>query len=97
MEIEVRKTEVFEAWLLALKDKVSRGIILRRLVRLANGNPGDVKSVGGGVSELRIDYGPGFRLYFTSQGESLVILLCGGDKSSQDRDIERARFMASEI
>ena len=67
-----------------------------RLARLANGNPGDVRPVGGGVSELRISYGPGYRVYFIEQDQCMVVLLCGGDKSSQDRDVETAHRIANE-
>ncbi len=78
------------------RDLQARARIAVRIDRLADGNPGDAKSVGDGVSELRIDYGPGYRLYFTRKGDRLVILLCGGDKSSQDRDIRQAKAMAKE-
>jgi putative addiction module killer protein len=94
--IEVRQTAVFRAWVTGLRDLKARARIAVRIDRLAKGNPGDVQSVGGGVSELRIDYGPGYRLYFTRQGALLVILLCGGDKSSQDRDIRQAKVLAKE-
>jgi putative addiction module killer protein len=90
--IEVRQTAMFRAWVKELRDLRARA----RIDRLAEGNPGDVKSVGDGVSELRIDYGPGYRLYFTRKGALLVILLCGGDKSSQDRDIRQAKALAKE-
>ncbi len=95
--IEVRQTPVFEAWLTGLKDKVTRAIIARRIARLAGGNAGDVKAVGEGVAELRIDYGPGYRVYFVRRGEALILLLCGGDKGSQSRDIERAKKLANEV
>ncbi|HLY81209.1 MAG TPA: type II toxin-antitoxin system RelE/ParE family toxin [Caulobacteraceae bacterium] len=94
--VEIRQTAVFRAWLAGLRDLRARGRIAVRIDRLAEGNPGDVKSVGDGVSELRIDHGPGYRLYFTRQGALLVILLCGGDKSSQDRDIRQAKALAKE-
>ena len=94
--IEVRQTAVFRAWVTGLRDLKARARIAVRIDRLAKGNPGDVQSVGGGVSELRIDYGPGYRLYFTRQGALLVILLCGGDKSSQDRDIRQAKVLTKE-
>lgn len=80
-----------------LKDPVSRAIVVRRIERVAGGNLGDVRAVGEGVSELRIDHGPGFRVYFVRRGETLVVLLCGGDKSSQARDIVRAKALAQEI
>ncbi len=94
---EVRQTAIFEAWLVALRDKVGRAIILRRIARVAGGNLGDVKSVGGGVSELRVDHGPGYRIYFLRKEKTLIILLCGGDKSSQARDINSAKEMAQEL
>ena len=94
--IEVRQTAVFRAWVTGLRDLRARVRIAVRIDRLAEGNPGDVKSVGEGVSELRIDYGPGYRLYFTRKGALLVLLLCGGDKSSQDRDIRQAKARAKE-
>lgn len=72
-------------------------MIARRIERLANGNFGDVKSVGGKVSELRVDFGPGYRVYFVRSGEAVIVLLCGGDKSSQQRDIATAQKMAKEI
>lgn len=71
--------------------------IAKRIDRLALGNPGDVKPVGDGVSEMRIDYGPGYRVYFTTQGRQIVILLCGGDKSSQERDIRAAKALAKDL
>lgn len=95
--IEVRQTDVFAAWLGGLRDRRAQIIIARRLDRLANGNFGDVEPVGEGVSELRIHYGPGYRLYLGRQGEQVVVLLCGGDKSDQSRDIRRAKEMAREL
>jgi putative addiction module killer protein len=95
--IETRQTEEFEAWLAELKDQIARKRIGQRIARIAIGNFGDVKSVGDKVAELRIDYGPGYRVYFTRQGNTVVILLCGGDKSSQNRDIERAKEMAAQL
>lgn len=95
--VEGRQTTVFLAWLEGLRDDDARVRIVARLDRLARGNAGDVKSVGGGVSELRIDHGPGYRLYFTRRGQALVILLCGGDKRTQARDIKRAQKMAQEL
>jgi putative addiction module killer protein len=95
--IEVRQSAVFRDWVARLKDLRARTRIAVRIDRLAEGNPGDVKSVGDGVSELRIDYGPGYRLYFTRRGSLLIVLLCGGDKSSQDRDIRAARALAKEL
>jgi putative addiction module killer protein len=95
--IEVQRTDVFVKWLVGLPDRRARVRIADRIDRLALGNPGDVKSVGSGVSELRIDYGPGYRLYFTKRGKAIVLLLCGGDKSTQARDIKLAIEMAKEL
>jgi len=95
--IEVRATSTFSRWMSALKDARARGRIAARIDRLAYGNPGDVKSVGDGVSELRIDHGPGYRVYFTRRGEQLILLLCGGDKSSQTRDIKSAKAMVKAL
>ncbi len=95
--IEVRQTAVFEKWLGGLADATAATRIAQRIIRLRNGLLGDVRSVGGGVSELRIDHGPGYRVYFVRRGSVLVILLCGGDKGSQDRDIARAKVLAAEI
>jgi putative addiction module killer protein len=95
--IEVRQTTVFRAWLDDLADHRAAARIAQRVVRLQAGLMGDVKPVGSGVSELRVDYGPGYRLYFTQRGRLLIILLCGGDKSSQRRDIARAQALAAEL
>jgi putative addiction module killer protein len=95
--IKVRQTETFRSWLNDLRDRRAAARIAARIDRLKLGNPGDVKSVGGGVSELRIDYGPGYRLYFRRVGQEIVVLLCGGDKSTQDRDIERAKVLATDL
>ncbi|WP_407050434.1 type II toxin-antitoxin system RelE/ParE family toxin [Methyloraptor flagellatus] len=95
--IEVRQTSVFEAWFRALRDLDARRRIAMRIVRLEAGLFGDAKSIGDGVSELRIDCGPGYRLYFVRQGSTVVVLLCGGDKGSQDRDIRRAKSLAAEL
>lgn len=95
--IEIRQTELFADWLRSLKDKQGQKRIAQRLVRLEAGLFGDAKSVGDGVSELRIDVGPGYRVYFTRRGNTLVILICGGDKSSQSRDIAKAKQMAKEL
>lgn len=90
----IRETNEFADWLAGLREVQARARIARRIYRLADGNPGDVKRVGEGVSELRIDLGPGYRVYFVRQGDVVIILLCGGDKSSQSRDIAKARRMA---
>ncbi len=92
--IEIRKTNVFVEWLDSLGDIRARARVLVRIERLAAGNPGDVKPVSEGVSELRIDYGPGYRVYFKKRGRELVILLAGGDKSTQTRDIKKALRLA---
>jgi putative addiction module killer protein len=95
--IEVQQTATFRAWLFELRDSRTRARIAERIRRVGLGNLGDVKPVGGGVSELRIDYGPGYRLYFTSRGGAVIVLLCGGDKSSQTQDIARAKALAEEV
>lgn len=94
---EIRRTAAFLDWLIGLKDIQGRARIAKRLDRLADGNFGDVKPVGGGVSELRFTFGPGYRVYYVQRGQVVVILLCGGDKQSQQRDIERAIAMAREL
>jgi putative addiction module killer protein len=88
--IEIRKTDVFAKWIDELQDIRARARILVRIERLAAGNPGDVKPVGEGVSEMRIDYGPGYRVYFKKIGQKVVILLAGGNKNSQSKDIKTA-------
>ena len=95
--IAIQRTQQFIAWLTSLRDQVAKAHIARRIERLGQGNTGDVKAVGDGVSEMRIDHGPGYRLYFIGRGDSLIILLCGGDKRTQGRDIKRAIDMAREI
>jgi putative addiction module killer protein len=94
---EIRKTAVFAKWLDGLHDIQARARVLVRIARLAAGNPGDAKPVGEGVSELRIDYGPGYRVYFKRQGAALVVLLAGGDKRSQARDIKTALRLARNL
>ncbi len=93
---DVRRTDEFSEWLGALRDARARARILIRIDRLARGNPGDVEPVGDGVSELRIDYGPGYRIYFVQRGTRYILLLAGGNKSTQSRDIERAKRLAQE-
>jgi putative addiction module killer protein len=88
--LKVSKSATFEAWFGSLRDHQARARINARIRRLSLVNPGDVKPVGSGVSELRIDYGPGYRIYFKQHGHVLVVLLCGGDKRTQDSDIESA-------
>jgi putative addiction module killer protein len=92
--MEIRQTERYAQWFDQLRDQRARARINVRVLRLSQGNPGDVKSVGGGVRELRIDYGPGHRVYFTQVGEVTVILLAGGDKATQRADIETAMSLA---
>ncbi|MEP6868300.1 MAG: type II toxin-antitoxin system RelE/ParE family toxin [Novosphingobium sp.] len=94
---EVQQTSVFVAWHKALRDRQARGRITARLLRLAMGNFGDAKTVGDGVHELRMTFGPGYRVYFTQRGERIILLLSGGDKSSQSRDIVQAKQIASEL
>jgi putative addiction module killer protein len=94
--VEVRRTEVFDRWLKNLRDAQAKARIQIRLDRLNRGLIGDVRDIGQGLSELRVDYGPGYRVYAMRRGEMLIILLCGGDKRSQDRDIKLAKSMADE-
>ena len=95
--IEIRQTAHFAEWLAGLRDQRAKARIAERLHRFGAGNPGDIKSVGGGLMEMRIDYGPGYRVYYTRRGSVVVILLCGGDKRGQQRDIRRAKALAAEI
>lgn len=95
--MRVTQTEAYSTWFAKLGDIQAKARIVARIRRVELGNLGDTKSVGGGVSELRIDYGPGYRVYFTKRGNTLVILLCGGDKKTQKRDIETAKRMAKEV
>jgi putative addiction module killer protein len=95
--IEIRRTVVFAEWMDGLRDIRARAKIVARIDRMALGNAGDVEPVGEGVSELRIHYGPGYRVYFTRRGLTLVVLLCGGDKSTQARDIRAAKLLAAEL
>ena len=91
------QTEAFRRWLDKLHDVHAVGLITRRLERVQRGNVGDIRSVGGGISEMRINYGPGYRLYFVRRGADIIVLLCGGDKGSQGRDVQRARRLAREL
>ena len=93
----IRETEEFSSWLKDLRDQVARAKILVRVQRLAGGNPGDVKPAGDGISELRIHHGAGYRVYYKQTGDEIVVLLCGGDKDSQDKDIAKAKKLASEL
>ena len=95
--IEIRKTANFAKWIDGLRDIRARARVLARIERLAAGNPGDVKPVGEGVSEMRIDYGPGYRVYFKKRGRLLIILLVGGDKRTQSRDIKTALRLARDL
>lgn len=95
--MEIRETKIYATWFARLKDERAKARINARIYRLSLGNPGDVKPVGSGVSEMRIDYGPGYRVYFISRGQVLTILLCGGDKSSQVADIASAKMLAANI
>lgn len=95
--MEIRKTQVYARWLDGLRDIRARSRILARVERLAAGNPGDAAPVGEGVSELRIHYGPGYRVYYKQQGRELVILLAGGNKSSQGQDIKTALSLARNL
>ena len=95
--LEVRQTDEFENWLQRLRDRTARNRILVRIRRLAFGNPGDVRPVGGGLSELRIDHGPGYRVYFKKRGQELIVILAGGDKSTQADDIKTALLLARNL
>ena len=92
--LSIRQTETFSNWVRELRDARAKRKILVRIDRLANGNAGDVAAVGEGVSEMRVHYGPGYRVYFVCRGAELIILLCGGDKSSQHHDIDVAKRLA---
>ncbi len=95
--VEIRKTELFANWLNNLRDIRAKARVLVRIERLASGNAGDVKPVGEGVSEMRINYGPGYRVYFIQRGSELIILLAGGDKNSQSKDITSAIRLARNL
>jgi putative addiction module killer protein len=95
--LEVLKTDEFDQWLSRLADPKAQAIIASRIERLGLGNPGDVKPVGRGVSEMRVAYGPGYRVYFKQTGKAIVLLLCGGDKSTQEKNIKRAKEIAAEL
>ena len=94
---EIRKPDIYARWLDSLRDIHARAHVLARAERLATGNPGDVKPVGESVSELRIDYGPGYRVYFTMRGRTVIILLAGGDKRTQATDIKTALRLARNL
>lgn len=95
--IEIRQTDRFAAWFATVRDESARARINVRIRRLALGNPGDVKPVGAGVSELRIDYGPGYRLYYAQRGPAFIILLVGGDKRTQQQDMQLAQELAQTL
>ncbi len=92
--VEVRQTQGFSAWLHRLRDANAVARIVARIRRMEQGNPGDARSVGKGILEMRIDYGPGYRVYYLHRGAQIVVLLCGGDKRTQPQDIERAQRLA---
>ena len=94
---EIRKTKTFAKWLDGLRDMRARALVQVRIERLGTGNAGDAKSVGEGVSEMRIDYGPGYRVYFTKRGSEVIVLLAGGDKRTQDADIRTALRLARSL
>ncbi|HEY3794625.1 MAG TPA: type II toxin-antitoxin system RelE/ParE family toxin [Bradyrhizobium sp.] len=94
---EVQKTDEFDNWLTALSDQRAVAKIVSRIERLGLGNAGDVKPVGKGISEMRVPYGPGYRIYYKQTGKTIVLILCGGDKSSQDDDIKRAKQIAAQL
>lgn len=94
--VRVRRTEEFVVWLSRLRDKQGRAKILARIDRLEDGNPGKTRSVGAGVVEMKVDFGPGYRIYYIQRGEVIILLLCGGNKSTQDKDIKRAKTLASQ-
>jgi putative addiction module killer protein len=95
--ITIRETENFKKWIRNLKDGLARTIINARIRRISVGNLGDAKQVGDSIWELRVNHGPGYRVYFTYRGQEIIILLCGGDKSTQSRDIETAKQMAPNL
>lgn len=94
--IELKQTETFQKWWAKLKDERARGLILSRLGRLAYGHAGDVEPIGQGISELRIHYGPGYRIYFQKREDTIIILLCAGDKGTQTKDIKTAKRLVDE-
>jgi putative addiction module killer protein len=94
--VEIIKTATFDRWLRKVRDRQAKARIEMRIRRLGLGNPGDVEPVGEGVSEMRIDYGPGYRVYYMQQGPVLVVLLCGGDKRTQREDVAKAKNLAAE-
>ena len=95
--IQIQQTETYAKWFAGLRDRVARARIDIRIRRLSLGNSGDAKPVGGGVSELRVDHGPGYRVYFIQHGEVVIVLLAGGNKSTQENDIRRAKSLAQDF
>lgn len=95
--IQIQQTETYAKWFAGLRDRVARARIAIRIRRLSLGNAGDAKPVGEGVSELRVDHGPGYRVYFIQRGEVVIVLLAGGDKSTQDKDIRNAKALANDL
>jgi putative addiction module killer protein len=94
---EIEETDAYASWIRALRDRTAQGRIILRVMRLEQGNFGDAKSLGDGLHELRMMFGPGYRVYFVRRGERIILLLCGGDKGSQSRDIDRARQLMAEL
>lgn len=95
--LEVQETAIYAKWFASLRDRAAKARIVTRVLYLGTGNFGDARSVGDGIHELRLHFGPGYRVYFTRRGERIILLLCGGDKSSQSRDIARAKQIESEL
>jgi putative addiction module killer protein len=95
--MRIKSTPAFKEWIANLRDRQGRAKILTRIRRLEDGNPGDSRGVGEGVLEMRLNFGPGYRMYYVQRGEVVVVLLCGGDKSTQSKDIERAKALAKKL
>jgi len=95
--LEVRASSVFDDWFVALRDRQAQARIQARVRRLSMGNPGDQRNLAGGIAEMRIDYGPGYRVYYCVRGQTVCLLLCGGDKRSQQADIEQAQALLQEL
>jgi len=97
LRMRVQMTEVYRDWINSLEDRAGRARIQVRVDRLAHGNPGQYRNIAGGVSELKIDFGPGYRVYYTERGDELIVLLAGGDKSTQGQDIQAATALARKL
>ena len=95
--VQIHRTNEFATWLINLRDRQARAKIMARIDRLEEENPGKTRSLGAGVVEMKIDFGPGYRVYFVQRGKVLVLLLCCGDKSTQDKDIQRAKALAGQL